>query len=278
MADISPQQTDELLNSIKETILSTTESCDLYFENIPPTAGFHITSSFREDPEIESALPRYVIHSNLHRRVSYNSYTRTLKARVHPTFILDSHQGWFHNEILHMFVSGFLTGAEHDQLCFEVGTSRSSLHSPRFRRPKEPEGFIRPFESRANLPTIAVETGWSESWPILLNEKDLWLLGGAPDVQLVFLIVWTQLDGNRVQGDLYVYGRDVTGAPILMQAEQIFPVSPGNPPQLIYITRSQLFGTTVPLDRNPNDIYALSIDNFRRRADPSIRRMGFTPA
>jgi hypothetical protein len=84
---------------------------------------------------------------------------------------------------------------------------------------KEPEGFIRPFESRANLPTIAVETGWSESWPILLNEKDLWLLGGAPDVQLVFLIVWTQLDGNRVQGDLYVYGRDVTGAPILMQAE-----------------------------------------------------------
>jgi hypothetical protein len=139
MADASPQQTDELLNSIKGTILSTTESCDLYFENISPAAGFHITSSFREDPDIENALPRYVIHNNLHRgganiefRVSYNSYTRTLKARVHPTFILDSHQGWFHIEMLYMLVSGFLTDAEHDRLCFEVGTSRSSLHSPKF--------------------------------------------------------------------------------------------------------------------------------------------------
>jgi hypothetical protein len=84
---------------------------------------------------------------------------------------------------------------------------------------KEPEGFILPLESKTNLPTIAVETGWSESWPILLNEKDLWLVGGAPEVQLVFLIVWTQLDGDRVQGDLYVYGRDVTGAPRFMQAE-----------------------------------------------------------
>jgi hypothetical protein len=83
---------------------------------------------------------------------------------------------------------------------------------------KEPDGFILP-GFKVNLPTIAIETGWSESWPKLQNEKDLWLIGGAPEVQLVFLIIWTELDRNRVQGDLYVYGRDATGAPTLTQKE-----------------------------------------------------------
>jgi hypothetical protein len=77
MTNTSQQQISELLNSIKEAILTTTESCDLYFENIPPAAGFNITSSFREDPDIEAALPRYVIHSNVHQgvdlRLTFNS-------------------------------------------------------------------------------------------------------------------------------------------------------------------------------------------------------------
>ena len=44
-----------------------------------------------------------------------------------------------------------------------------------------------------NLPRIVIEAGWSEGFPKLRNDKDLWLIGGANEVQLVILLKWTKL-------------------------------------------------------------------------------------
>ncbi|OJD11519.1 hypothetical protein AJ78_07733 [Emergomyces pasteurianus Ep9510] len=273
---LSPQ---ELFNSIKKTILDSSESADLSYESIPPPAGLQLATSFREDPDIEGALPRSVfaftttISSNF---VSYNSHTQTLTVRVKPTRVHDAHQPWLDHEMLDMVVSGFLSVAEKKFLKRLVGTTFQGFVASYEASSKEPDTCILP--DAQPLPTVVFETGWSESWPRLDHDKDLWLLGGAPTVQLVFLIKWSKSDGNRVKGEIQVYGRDGTGEPTLLQIEPIFPVPLGDPDQTLPITRAQLFGASVFPGRSPTDTYNLSIANLRANADPFIRNMGFIPA
>lgn len=69
------------------------------------------------------------------------------------------------------------------------------------------------------FPTIVVESGWTESCARLNNDKDLWLIGGRPHVQLVFLIKWAKLSGGRVKGDIEIHGRDQSGNAMLLQTE-----------------------------------------------------------
>lgn len=54
------------------------------------------------------------------------------------------------------------------------------------------------------------EVGDSESYPRLVADKDLWLTGGAPVVNVVVLIKWTRVAGNCVKGFIEVWRR---GAP-----------------------------------------------------------------
>lgn len=44
-------------------------------------------------------------------------------------------------------------------------------------------------------------------------------MGGGGAVQLVMLIKWTKITGNRIKGDLQVHGRDPAGNVVLLQAE-----------------------------------------------------------
>lgn len=81
---------------------------------------------------------------------------------------------------------------------------------------KEPDICIRP--DRSPLPTFVIESGWSESWPRLLADKNLWLAGG-PTVEAVLLIRWTKVAGNHIKGDLQLYGRDAARNIALIQAE-----------------------------------------------------------
>ncbi|OAX79102.1 hypothetical protein ACJ72_06584 [Emergomyces africanus] len=259
----TPQQ---LFNSIRKTILDTSESTDLSYESIPPPVGLQLATSFCEDPEIERAHPR----------ISYNSHTQTLTVRIMPTRIHDAHQPWLDDEMLNMVSSGFLSVPEKHFLKRLVGTTFQGFVAPYGASSKEPDTCILP--DAQHLPTLIFETGWSKSWPRLDRDKDLWLLGGAPTVQQVFLIRWSKLSGNRVKGEIHVYGRDGTGQPTLLQAEPIFPVPLDKPNQTLQITRAQLFGAKVFPGRNPTDTYNLSVANLRANADPFIRFMGFIPA
>lgn len=64
-----------------------------------------------------------------------------------------------------------------------------------------------------------VESGWSERWPQLNQDSDLWMRGGAPEVQLVLIFHWRKLRGGRVRGDLQVWDRDALGNANLRQTE-----------------------------------------------------------
>ncbi|KAF3895011.1 hypothetical protein GTR04_4017 [Trichophyton interdigitale] len=255
----------KLFNNIRNEILNTNHSTDLTFQNISPSAGFQIATSFSEDPEIERALPR----------ISYNPLTKVLTARVMPTTVHDCHQEWLSNELLDMVMAGFLTEAERDELRLRVGTTFTGFAAPYTSAVKEPDACILP--DSLPLPTIAVESGWSESWPRLEADKDLWLVGGAA-VELVLLIRWTKISNGRVKGDLHVHGRDLAGNVVLLRTEEIFPAPANSTNQVIPISRRQLFGSCIFPNRNPEDTYNLSITNFRRMADGPIRFMGFTPA
>ncbi|EFE41463.1 hypothetical protein TRV_03822 [Trichophyton verrucosum HKI 0517] len=222
----------KLFNNIRNEILNTNHSTDLTFQNISPSAGFQIATSFSEDPEIERALPR----------ISYNPLTKVLTARVMPTTVQDCHQEWLSNELLDMVMAGFLTVAEREELRLRVGTSMMHLFSfyftflsflkfdlidilllalagfaaPYTSAVKEPDACILP--DSLPLPTVAVESCWSESWPRLEADRDLWLVGGTA-VELVLLIRWTKISNGRVKGDLHVHGRDLAGNVVLLRTE-----------------------------------------------------------
>jgi hypothetical protein len=75
------------------------------------------------------------------------------------------------------------------------------------------------------MPTVVIESGWTESRPNLLRDLRLWLKGGAGAVQLVFLFKWSKLTGNRVKGVIEVYNLDQAGNENLIQREVITNLS-----------------------------------------------------
>ena len=116
-----------------------------------------------------------------------------------------------------MIAQGLLTFAEVEDLERYVGTSKCfiilsiyaggiNLFFKEFSEfddgyktsLKEPDLCIRPVGMA--LPTIVLESGWSESRAQLYRDRDLWLHGGAGLVQLVIVIKWTKDAVKRVEG------------------------------------------------------------------------------
>jgi hypothetical protein len=82
---------------------------------------------------------------------------------------------------------------------------------------KEPDYFIIP--RGLTLPTVVVESGWSETRAQLERDRDLWLQGGQATVQLVFILKWTKNATQQVSGDVKVYDRCPLGNVQLLQSE-----------------------------------------------------------
>ncbi|QSS48797.1 hypothetical protein I7I53_08913 [Histoplasma capsulatum var. duboisii H88] len=101
-----------LFNTIRRSILDTNHSINLAFQNIAPTSGPLIVTSLAEDPDIERSLPR----------LSYNSVTWVLTARIMPTHIYGCHQEWLCFELSQMRMAGFLSLAEARLIKLRVGT------------------------------------------------------------------------------------------------------------------------------------------------------------
>lgn len=71
------------------------------------------------------------------------------------------------------------------------------------------------------MPTIVVESGWSESRKKLHDDMRIWINGGRPFIQMVFVIKWTRGSGsnnNLVRGDIEIF-RLGTAGPISVQKE-----------------------------------------------------------
>ena len=71
------------------------------------------------------------------------------------------------------------------------------------------------------LPTLVIESGWSEARPHLYRDRDLWLQGEASFVTVVILIKWTKESGDRVQGDLEVFDRDSSTGQVQLRQQEV---------------------------------------------------------
>ncbi|KAL1982947.1 hypothetical protein VTN96DRAFT_634 [Rasamsonia emersonii] len=211
-----PPSAQQLFNGIRHTILTATGYQEPIYENVDPSVGSEVAYSLDRDPEVERVRPS----------IHYSSVTRILRVHIMPTEIHECHTRWLTMEFNRMLVSNWLTLAESDALEISNGlTFESCLQEPYAASSKTPDWYCR--VDTANLPRIVVESGWSERWPQLNQDSDLWMRGGAPEVQLVLIFHWRKLRGGRVRGDLQVWDRDALGNANLRQTEQIFPLPAG---------------------------------------------------
>lgn len=75
------------------------------------------------------------------------------------------------------------------------------------------------------LPTLVIESGWSESLGRLREEARLWLVGG--NATAVIVICWRSVaNTDQVEGEVKLYVLDRNGNPDLQQTEIVFPESP----------------------------------------------------
>src|SRR5438034_6854782 len=82
---------------------------------------------------------------------------------------------------------------------------------------KQPGGCILP--AGLDLPTIAVESGWSETASGLSQDRRLWLQGGAGEVHLVLIVKWVERANHRVSGTIEAYNLGQAGNENLLQTE-----------------------------------------------------------
>jgi hypothetical protein len=137
------------------------------------------------------------------------------------------------------------------------------------------------------------ESGWSESYPELIADKNLWLDGGAPHVNVVIIVKWSWLVQNRIKCFLEMWKsnnpipfRFVRISPnscdhqITVSLQSTFPgPPPGTPPQQLPITLGELYGASLPANRNANEVLMFSVDEFRNLfADDALREEGYIPA
>lgn len=142
---------------------------------------------------------------------------------------------------------------------------------------KEPDLAVRANNQR--LPTMVIESGWSESLDRLREEVKLWLISGNATAAII--ICWRSVaNTDQVEGEVELYTPDSNGNPVLRQTEAIFPEPPPQQAraQSIKLTRRLLFGSAVFPGRDPDDPFDLRLDELRRAAARALEFMDLIPA
>ncbi|KAL2828737.1 hypothetical protein BDW59DRAFT_142950 [Aspergillus cavernicola] len=206
----TPQQ---LFYHVKHDILATIGPGYLEYTSIPPAAGYQVVKSLGLDPQVERKSVRLL----------YNPEIRTLSITI-PTALHNCHVSWAFQELSHALVVGFFTQIELVDLDFSSNTRFDNFPIPWQNIYKEPDCYIKP--AGATLLTLVFEAGFSESYQRLIADKNLWLRGGAPVVNVVMLLMWSLISGNKVKGFIELWR---SGAPNPRHVD-IFPAPAPGPP------------------------------------------------
>lgn len=263
----TPPSAQSIFNTIIHIIPTITAFTELVYEDIAPEDGDLITRSLAESAIVEQ-------HSV---RANFNSLTKTLWIRVMPTELHDVHQRWFRFTSSDWRASGLLNRSEDKLLDIGVGTRFDGFTGPYTLSSKEPDLFVRPDSN--NFPLIVIESGWSESFPRLRSDKDLWL-NGSTQVNAVVLLKWSLISKNRVKGTAEVWRRGAGG--LTVDTKIIFPApnpAPAPGTDTIEFSRQDLFSQHILPGRNPVDIFALDLEDLRGFARERLTcLMGLTAA
>ncbi|KAF7169370.1 hypothetical protein CNMCM5623_002133 [Aspergillus felis] len=232
----------------------------------------HVVSSLRQNNEYHAFIftgvpPSWadavyqLIDEKIPSRKSYNSKSRELRIVVRHTDITDCVHSWLIDQTSDWVENGDITRQERKLLCLRVGTTLRFKSGPYSGSWKEPDFF---FQARHHyLPTLAVESGWSEEKEQLHKGMDLSLVGGNGTTKVVIIVEWTKLNEGRLSGTIELFVRDSNGT--------IFPrlATPNN----LWIRRWDLFGPALLPGRNGNDILYLDLEQLR---DHAAEALGFT--
>ncbi|KAE8369668.1 hypothetical protein BDV27DRAFT_120655 [Aspergillus caelatus] len=265
--EVPPRSAQAIFNEIVHKIPTIREFTELVFESIPPEQGSLICRSLSESSVFESS----------NARANFNSFTGTLWIRVMPTQLHDVHHRWFMLAARRWTKQGQTNDAEDYLMDFGVGTTFDAFTGQYTHSSKEPDLFLRP--ATYCLPSIVVESGWSESWPRLHDDKNLWFYG-SPTVNVVILLKWSKLARNRCKGKVEVWTRNPAGG-LTMYEKPIFPQpvpAPAPGTDVIQFTKLDLFGQQMVAGQDPNMALPLDLSVLRDFARQRMLFMGLTPA
>ncbi|KAJ5186482.1 hypothetical protein N7449_011246 [Penicillium cf. viridicatum] len=198
-------------------------------------------------------------------RKTYDSTTDVLRVLTMPTAIHNCIQPWLYNQLFNWGITGAIKRYEEEMIHGESGTTLQFPSGPYRTSRKEPDFF---FMIRGRLlPTVAVESGWSETMPRLQNGLNILLVGGDGSIKVVIIIKWSRLTGNRVSGVAELYKCDRNGIPVREQREVIFPHDSTTVNQQLVIRRRDLLGSGYD---NPNDSLFFDLDLLRDFASRAL--------
>lgn len=143
---------------------------------------------------------------------------------------------------------------------------------------KEPDLLVRP--DNRPLPSLVMESGWSESLSRFWDDMNLWLIGSQGHVKATIILNWQLVANiNTVRGHVELYTLDRNRMPHLQQNIIVFPAPPAQAAaQQLVLTREEIFGGHVFQGQDPNDQFVFSIDLLREKATDALRLMNLVPA
>jgi hypothetical protein len=133
----------------------------------------------------------------------------------------DITQKWVINSVVNWMNDGIISKEEWKALKIGFGTTLKLPMSPFPNSQKEPDIYIRPYNSDSKfLPPIAFEVGWSVPAQKLEDDVRILLEGGNGHIRAVIVVDWClQNDGVTVTGKVDLWRRGSDGQPIHKKSE-----------------------------------------------------------
>ncbi|KAJ5895426.1 hypothetical protein N7495_007117 [Penicillium taxi] len=207
-----------------------------------------------------------------------------------PTPGHDSPAGWFIQTLRRWERNRSLTLNESNCIYFNVGTDIKFTQGPYQGACKQPDGCFIPIDLTGAfrnwsgqleyMPTMAIECGWSESYPELQDDANRLLIGGNGNIRVVFLVVWNfQVSGVACR--IEKWSLDRAGMPRIKQPVQIVFPAPDPPvPQHFTVTFKDLWGANLAHfpDRLATNQHVFDVSEFRIIAENTLVAKGLYPA
>ncbi|KAJ5899730.1 hypothetical protein N7495_004474 [Penicillium taxi] len=239
-------------------LAGTKKPGDFSYTEVPPSWAIRVFKALDEE------YP--------HRK-TWNSKDLVLRLKM-PVRVHDCHQAWISGEMQEWRTVPGLWSQADNRLCgLGVGTTIDYTTGPLSGSKKEPDLLF--CVNSLPYPTFAIESGWSESAPALMRDKDLLLNAAQGETSVVIIIKWKKNVHNQVSAGLKVFR---WGQPIPTEVMTIFPRPANSSQQVINLTRREVMGQALPWGSNPNDILPLHVDELRSRAVYYLNIMGLTHA
>jgi hypothetical protein len=138
-----------------------------------------------------------------------------------PTQGHDITQKWVINTVVDWKDKGTISQKDWKALKIGFGTTVKLPTSPFVKFRKEPDIYIRPYNSVSKfLPPIAFEVGWTETPSKLYDDVRILLEGGNGHIRAVVVVDWClQKDGVTVAGKADLWRRGLNGEPVCEKSE-----------------------------------------------------------